>query len=62
MNQNDIEKQKYFKLMETMEELEEKLDTLNKNDEEFKELSEKLIDVKNEIARVSDGCGHSHSH
>jgi len=62
MNQNDVEKQKYFKLMETMEELEEKLDTLNKNDEEFKDLSEKLIDAKNELMRVSDGCGHSHTH
>ncbi len=62
MNQNDIEKQKYFKLMEIMEELEEKLEALNENDKDFKELSEKLIDAKNELMRVSDGCGHSHSH
>jgi hypothetical protein len=62
MNQNDIEKQKFFKLMGIIEELEEKLEILNKNDEKFKALYDKLIDARNELARVSDGCGHSHSH
>lgn len=60
----DVARQKYLKLMVDIEELEEEIETLKKNHapaDDILAVQELLASKRNELARISDGCGHSHS-
>lgn len=74
----DITREKFRALMAEIDDLEGKIDDLEKecraldaSDEagqaetvrqELSVLSEKLVVKRNELARISDGCGRSHDH
>lgn len=62
MTPDEIAKKKYMDLMVTVEDLEDQLEGFSGSDAEKESLTEKLIDAKNELARVSDGCGTPHHH
>jgi hypothetical protein len=53
----DVAHEKFAKLMEEIEELESRLE-----EKESEELREQLIEKRNELQRLSDGCGHPHHH
>jgi hypothetical protein len=56
----DIQREKYLKLMLEIEELEDELEqykTSGSEADKIKEMTELLIDKRNELKRISDGCG-----
>ncbi len=60
----DIQHEKYARLMAAVEELEEKVDELEKNDadpETLKKALEELGEARTKLTRVSDGCGPTRS-
>ena len=63
MSANEIERQKYLRLITQVEELEERVATLEqqkKNGNELRLLQEQLANARTELTRVSNGCGHPH--
>lgn len=74
----DIAREKFRALMAEIDDLEGKIDDLEKEckaldadgepgqaqtvRQELNVLNEKLVARRNELARVSDGCGRSHDH
>lgn len=72
---NDLQRVKYMKLMQEIEDLEEELDEYESGEgidpeietpervaESIAVLREQLAAKKAELARISDGCGHGHHH
>ena len=60
----DIQHEKYARLIDQVESLEEQLDALeqaNGDVEEIKRLQEALGEARVRLTRVSDGCGPSRS-
>ena len=55
----EVQRAKYVQLMDEIETLE---DTIDKKPANILELQAKLATLKNELARVSDGCGTPHTH
>lgn len=53
----DLQREKYVKLMSSIEDLE---DIIEKNSDNI-DAREKLAEIRNELARVCDGCGSFHS-
>jgi uncharacterized protein YdcH (DUF465 family) len=62
----DVAKEKYARLMSEIERIEDLVLEVEQQDspdaEELGRLREELVAKKNELARISDGCGKSHSH
>ena len=61
----DVLRDKYVHLMTEIEELEENIEKLEKKTVVGKKLEilrEDLAVKKNELARISDGCGTPHAH
>ena len=61
----NIQRNKYIKLMEEVENLEDEVEEAEKRKAEASEiqrLNEQLAEKRNELARVSDGCGTAHHH
>jgi len=57
---NDIERQKYLRLITEVEELEDRVAALEmqeKKGEELRLLQEQLATARTELTRVSNGCG-----
>lgn len=52
----DISREKYSRLMAEIEILENKIELSGKDTV----LQEELAEKRNELARLSDGCGHPH--
>jgi hypothetical protein len=63
---SDIARQKYIRLITEVEDLEDKIENMEKdnNSDQSKilELKNKLAEKKTELARISDGCGTPHGH
>ena len=61
----DVAREKYLKLMTEIEGIEEKIKEMEKkveaNDIRLLALKREMADKKNELARISDGCGTGHS-
>ena len=70
---NDLQRVKYIELMQEIEDLEDEIEEFEKGDgidpeiespervaESLTVLREKLAAKRNELARLSDGCGHGH--
>ena len=58
-------REKYVYLMTEIEDLEGKIEKLEKKaafGKELEELKNGLATIKNELARISDGCGTPHTH
>ncbi len=53
----DLQKEKYLDLMTQIDDLED----LIEKDKTNQKAKEKLADVRNELARVCDGCGTFHT-
>ncbi len=53
----DLQKEKYLDLMTQIDDLEDLIEKDNTN----QKAKEKLADVRNELARVCDGCGTFHT-
>ena len=53
----DLLHEKFAKLMEEIEELETKIDSKDP-EKDIKVLREELIEKRNELQRLSNGCGH----
>lgn len=61
----DAQRKKYQVLMQEIEELEDKIEEMEASDpasQELQDLKEKLAEQRNELARISDGCGSPHHH
>jgi uncharacterized protein YdcH (DUF465 family) len=62
----DIAREKYARLMDEVERIEDLITELEQGQisdpEELAQLKEELAAKKNELARLSDGCGKSHLH
>lgn len=61
MNTNEIERQKYLRLIVQVEELEDQVMALENRKAataELQPLQEKLAAARAELTRVSNGCGH----
>ena len=58
---HDIHRETFSKLMNEIEELEDKIEAKDPK-EDIKVLREKLIEKRNELQRLSDGCGVAHHH
>lgn len=59
----DVSREKYSHLMTEIEDLEDKVELLSKesgNEEQLKQFKEELATKRNELARLSDGCGRPH--
>jgi hypothetical protein len=70
---NDLQRVKYVNLMSDIEDLEDEIEEFEKGDgidpeiespervaESLTVLREKLASKRNELSRLSDGCGHGH--
>jgi len=57
---HNVTREKFSKLMDEIEELEDKLASKDTK-EDINVLREELIEKRNELQRLSDGCGHSHN-
>lgn len=60
MSANEIERQKYLRLIVQVEELEERVAALEQQKQtggELRLLQEQLADARTELTRVSNGCG-----
>lgn len=61
----DVAHEKYAQLMTEIEDLEDKIEALEKKGtaaSKLLPLKEDLAAKKNELARISDGCGKPHAH
>ena len=58
---HDIHREAFAKIMEEIEVLEDKIEA-NDSNEDIKALREELIEKRNELQRLSDGCGVAHHH
>jgi|FrelakmetLWP11LW_1041352.scaffolds.fasta_scaffold184228_2 predicted nucleic acid-binding Zn-ribbon protein len=62
----DIAREKYAKLMDEIERIEDLVAEVEGQDspdaDELIKLKDELAVKRNELARISDGCGKSHSH
>jgi len=61
---SDIQHEKFAQLMSEVEELEGQIAALKKEGTEpsrLAELQEKLIEGRNRLTQLSDGCGHGHN-
>ena len=61
----DVAREKYVYLMTEIEELEDNIEKLEKKavfGKELEKLKEELAVIKNELSRISDGCGTPHAH
>ena len=62
----DLQREKYIRLIGLVEELEEKIESIEKkrlkSDSELMDLKEKLSGCRDELQRVSNGCGYPHHH
>ena len=61
----NMQKQKYMQLMQNIEDLEDRIEIMELKEKppaELDALREKLAEARNELARVSDGCGTPHHH
>jgi len=62
----DIAREKYAKLMDDIERTEDLIADIEgqetPDEDELAKFREELAAQKNELARLSDGCGKSHSH
>lgn len=66
----DVAREKYVHLMTEIEDMEDKIERagLKKNkgkmftEKEVELMKENLAAKKNELARISDGCGKPHAH
>jgi len=56
---HDVARDKFSKLMDEIEELEDKI-AAKDTKEDIKALREQLIEKRNELQRISDGCGYPH--
>ena len=64
MSANAIEREKYLHLISQVEDLEERVATLeqqNKAGDELRLLQEQLANARRELQLVSDGCGVPHA-
>jgi len=60
----DVAREKYLKLMTEIEDIEDDIEQLKKKSapaDDIIAVQELLAVKRNELARISDGCGHSHS-
>ncbi|MBU8901850.1 MAG: hypothetical protein KOO69_03840 [Victivallales bacterium] len=57
---HNVTREKFAKLMDEIEELEDKIES-KENADNISVLREELIEKRNELQRLSDGCGHSHN-
>jgi outer membrane murein-binding lipoprotein Lpp len=66
MNASEVARQKYLSLMTQVEDLEEQVETLERQPaapgqaEALRALQEKLAAARTELTRLSDGCGVPH--
>jgi hypothetical protein len=63
---SEVMKKTYSKLMGEIEDLEDLIE-ISENDktidtEKLLKLKNELAEKREELARISDGCGHSHNH
>ena len=61
----NAQRKKYQMLMQEIEDLEDKIEELEKENPKDPELEiqrEQLAEKRNELARISDGCGTPHHH
>lgn len=61
----DVAREKYLYLMTEIEGLEDNIEKLEKKavfGKELEKLKEELAVIRNELARISDGCGKPHAH
>ena len=58
---HDIHRETFAKIMEEIEVIEDKIEA-NDPKENIKALREELIEKRNELQRLSDGCGVAHHH
>ena len=65
----DPARQKYVRLMKEIEDIEDAIEKLESKNKQAKAtcaklgaLKNELADKKNELARISDGCGTPHAH
>lgn len=58
---HNVTREKFAKLMDEIENLEDKIESKDSK-ENISVLKEELIEKRNELQRLSDGCGHSHNH
>ncbi len=59
----DVAREKYLRLMTDIEELEDEIDQLMKKSapaDDIFAVQELLTTKRNELTRISDGCGHPH--
>ena len=61
---SDVAREKYLKMMVEIEDIEDEIAKMEKtkaSQSDIMNLKEKLADKRNELARISDGCGKGHS-
>ena len=61
----EVMKLRYMKLMQAIEDLEDRLEIIelkDMNSPKLEPLREELAEQRNELARISDGCGTPHHH
>ncbi|HBC88350.1 MAG TPA: hypothetical protein DCZ94_15475 [Lentisphaeria bacterium] len=67
----DVVREKYVRLMTEIEDLEDKIEKAEKKvskkagkkaEKELELMKEQLAAKRNELARISDGCGKPHAH
>ena len=61
----EVMKLRYMKLMQGIEDLEDRIEIIelkDMNSPKLAPLREELAEQRNELARVSDGCGTPHHH
>ncbi len=59
----DVAREKYLKLMTDIEELEDEIEQLKRSSaaaDDILAVQELLTAKRNELTRISDGCGHPH--
>ena len=60
-----MQKEKYMQLMQKIEDLEDRIEIMELKEKppvDLEKLLEQLAESRNELARVSDGCGTPHHH
>lgn len=61
---SDVARAKYLKMMTEIEDIEDKIAEMEKSgasQSDIMSLKDKLAEKRNELARISDGCGKGHS-
>lgn len=62
---SDVIKKRYLQIMQEIEDLEDRIEIIELKDADspkLVKLQEKLAEQRNELARISDGCGTPHHH